>query len=115
MKRTHLSIKIRRLVEEKFGMKCAFPGCRKPAVDLHHVKRFAIVQRHMAEEIVPLCKIHHELAHVGAIKNEDGRVINWSLILKKEENTPSGMVDKTVRRHRDKTVKKTRDRLGSIP
>lgn len=46
---------------------------------MHHTKRFAIKRRHLAEEIVPLCKIHHELAHAGLIKNEEGDPLNWEI------------------------------------
>lgn len=67
----HIPIKIQREIEWRFGFHCGFPGCKKPARDLHHTKRFALVKRHVEEEIVPLCKAHHELAHVGAIANEE--------------------------------------------
>ena len=30
-------------------------------------------------EIVPLCKIHHELAHAGLIENEEENPLNWEI------------------------------------
>lgn len=79
----HIPAKIRRAVQSKFafrqGVKCGFPKCRKPAEHLHHTKRFAIVKRHLAEEIVPLCKIHHELAHAGEIENEEATPLLWKI------------------------------------
>lgn len=79
----HIPAKIRRVVQAKFafrqGVRCGFPGCKKPAMDFHHTKRFALVKRHLAEEIVPLCKIHHELAHAGLIENEEGDPLNWEI------------------------------------
>ncbi|MCX6734734.1 MAG: hypothetical protein NTZ25_02365 [Candidatus Peregrinibacteria bacterium] len=33
----------------------------------------------MAAEIVPLCKIHHELAHAGLIENEEENPLAWRI------------------------------------
>lgn len=71
--------KIKNIILEKFRGRCAFIGCKWPAVALHHTKRFAIVKRHLPEEIVPLCKIHHELAHAGLIANEEAVIRWWKL------------------------------------
>lgn len=71
--------KIKNIILEKFRGRCAFIDCKWPAVALHHTKRFAIVKRHLPEEIVPLCKIHHELAHAGLIANEEASFQKWKL------------------------------------
>lgn len=68
--------KIQDIILKKFGGHCAFSNCKWPSVALHHVKRFAIVKRHLPEEIVPLCKIHHELAHAELIENEE----SWTMM-----------------------------------
>jgi hypothetical protein len=96
----HISIKIQREVEWKFRLHCGFPGCKKPARDLHHTKRFSIVKRHSADEIAPLCKIHHELAHTGLIGNEDGALSTWYLKEESENIGPVAEVDEVVRRKR---------------
>lgn len=70
---------IKNIVLEKFRGKCGFPNCKWPAVALHHTKRFSIVKRHHPEEIVPLCKTHHELAHAGLIANEEVSFQKWEL------------------------------------
>lgn len=101
----HISIKIQREVEWKFRLHCGFPGCKKPAMDLHHTKRFSITKRHSADEIVPLCKIHHELAHDGAIGNEEllpkygnRRGQAWRLNLEGDEDNERAMVDEKVQK-----------------
>lgn len=99
----HVPIKIQREIEWRFGRHCGFPGCKKPARDLHHTKRFALVQRHAEEEIVPLCKIHHELAHEGAIENEEllpnsSRDEGWRLCLGNRRGGAVEEIDKIVQR-----------------
>lgn len=75
----YIPINIKRRIEEKHGRKCAFPKCNKPAVALHHTRRFAYSKNHDPEKIVPLCKKHHELAHYGEIKNEGEIAEKWQL------------------------------------
>lgn len=102
----HVSIKTQREVEWRFDRHCGFPGCRKPARDMHHTKRFAIVQRHLADEIVPLCKIHHELAHAGLIKGEEMDTKGWELGVEIKRNVAVKKVDEIVRNKRKEAVKK---------
>lgn len=71
--------KIRIEIDKKHGRRCAFPGCKWPAVNLHHVKRFAYVRLHDANSILPLCKLHHEFAHLGLIKNEPLAPEQWKI------------------------------------
>lgn len=100
----HIPEKIRRSVRKNFafrsGVKCGFPKCRKPAKNLHHTKRFALVKRHLEEEIVPLCKIHHELAHAGLIGNEGYSFSAWYLKEEGENIGPVARVDEVVRKKR---------------
>lgn len=92
--------KIKNIISEKFHGKCAFPNCKWPATNLHHTKRFSIVKRHLTEEIVPLCKIHHELAHAGLIKNEEDAPDKWELKNSGEIGTTKAKIDKIVRAKR---------------
>lgn len=98
----HISIKIRRELEWEFGQGCGFPGCKKPAMDLHHAKRFAIVNRHSEEEIVPLCKTHHELAHAGLIRGEESKVEGWEMDIEEKKNHAVARVDEKVMRERNR-------------
>ncbi len=68
-------------IREQMSKMCKFPGCYKPAVALHHTKRFAIFRSHKLEEIVPLCKFHHELVHAGLLSNEEEIIQKWNFLL----------------------------------
>jgi hypothetical protein len=54
---------IQELLHEKYGGKCAFNGCTKPAEQIHHKVPFGLQSLHDPAFMVPLCKEHHRLAH----------------------------------------------------
>jgi hypothetical protein len=56
-KKRHISTKIRRELEGE----CSYPGCNKPAQEIHHKKPWAKYKSH--DELESLCKPHHELRH----------------------------------------------------
>lgn len=101
----YVSIKIQREVERKYRQHCGFPGCRRPASELHHVKRFSIAKRHNVEEIVPLCKIHHELAHAGLIKNEILTVEDWKLDITEKKEQKIAEIDSLVVRQKLRSLR----------
>jgi hypothetical protein len=51
----------RREVLAKTNGKCSIPNCNRPAEEIHHPKPWAKHKSH--DELEPLCKPHHELAH----------------------------------------------------
>ncbi len=57
--------------------RCGYPGCNKPHSDFHHVQPFSRTFSH--QNIVPLCKEHHEFMHNGLVTekwnfNLDGKI-----------------------------------------
>lgn len=92
--------KIKNIILKKFRGRCGFPNCKWPAVALHHIKRFAIVKRHLPEEIVPLCKTHHELAHAGLIANEEWSIQKWKLQNFEKNYGTKTKIDRLVRAKR---------------
>jgi hypothetical protein len=48
--------------------KCAYPNCQKPYDHLHHQAPYSVSKSH--DSVIPLCKIHHELAHSGVISRD---------------------------------------------
>ena len=56
-KKRHLTTAKRRELEGK----CSIDACKKPATEIHHKKPWAKYRSH--DELEPLCKDHHELAH----------------------------------------------------
>ena len=73
----HIPVETKQKIYEKYGDKCAFPGCNKPKEFLHHTERFAISKSH--NKIIPLCKVHHHIAHSGLIQNEQSSPTNWKI------------------------------------
>ena len=71
--------RIKRAIYQKTNGKCAYPHCTKPIENYHHTTPFSFNLSH--ENIVGLCKIHHELCHNGVIKNELKDPENWQLDL----------------------------------
>lgn len=67
----------KRPILEKFNYRCAYPNCKNPYDVIHHRDRFSLSQSH--DSIIPLCKIHHEFAHNGLIKNEKLNPEKWEL------------------------------------
>ncbi|MFC1600197.1 HNH endonuclease signature motif containing protein [Patescibacteria group bacterium] len=61
-KKRHLATKTRHELEGK----CSYPGCNKPAAEIHHKKPWAKYRSH--DELERLCKPHHELAHQSESK-----------------------------------------------
>ena len=56
---------------------CVYPKCNKPYEVIHHRTAFSFDRRH--ENVIPLCKTHHEFAHNGLIAHELELPKNWKL------------------------------------
>lgn len=59
----YIPVAIKKIIHQEFGCKCAIPGCKSQARQLHHTARFAISQSHNPHYLAPLCPGHHTLAH----------------------------------------------------
>jgi hypothetical protein len=101
----HIPEKIKRLVLYKSNNQCAFPECKNPYEILHHTDRFALSKFHNPDKIVPLCKCHEQLAHLGLIENEELQPEYWRVRQKPEINDLKYMIDKRVLEHRLKALK----------
>ncbi|MFA5829689.1 MAG: hypothetical protein WC843_04295 [Candidatus Gracilibacteria bacterium] len=105
----YISIETQRQLKVEYNEMCGYPGCNKPAENKHHTKRFSLEHDH--KNIVPVCKIHHQLAHHGLIKNEEMKPIdaqtgvqNWKLQLRADERAPKFKVDQMVSWFRKKSM-----------
>ncbi len=96
----HIPTHIRRHVLQKTGNLCAFPGCTKPYKILHHTQRFGLEKVHDPNRLVPLCKAHERLAHLGLIENEEGPPETWKIRRKPDQNHPKILVDQLVQKYR---------------
>ena len=57
----YIPAKIRHDLNKKYNGHCAYRGCNNPAEHIHHKNRFALKHNH--ENVVPLCRAHHDLIH----------------------------------------------------
>lgn len=60
----YVSVKVKAILREEHGTKCSIPGCCKPAVENHHSQRLALAGIHDPRYMAPMCKEHHQLAHM---------------------------------------------------
>lgn len=61
---SYVPVAIRRLLQKEHGKKCSIPNCKKPSQEIHHTRRFSLVRSHDPHYLAPLCKEHHQLAHL---------------------------------------------------
>ncbi|MBT6068125.1 hypothetical protein HOG48_00035 [Candidatus Peregrinibacteria bacterium] len=62
-KNRYIPVKVKTILREEHGTKCAIPGCKKPSEHIHHTARFALTGSSNPYFLAPLCKEHHEIAH----------------------------------------------------
>lgn len=60
----YISVKVLSVLKEEYGTKCSIPHCKKPAQGNHHSQRLALVGIHDPRYIAPMCKEHHQIAHM---------------------------------------------------
>ncbi|MCX6735185.1 MAG: hypothetical protein NTZ25_04755 [Candidatus Peregrinibacteria bacterium] len=95
--------KIEKYAIAKTNSTCAFPSCTKPYEILHHTDRFAQYHTHDPDRIIPLCKAHENLAHLGLIENENQPPENWRLRAQPDYDDPKYEVDRIVGRFRQQS------------
>lgn len=59
-----IPIKVKEILKEEFGTKCIAANCTRDVENIHHTGRFSITQSHNPYFLAPLCKRHHDIAHV---------------------------------------------------
>ncbi len=61
----HIPAMVRAVLKEEYGKKCAIRTCIRPSEELHHTQRFSVSHSHDPNYLAPLCKEHHQLAHLA--------------------------------------------------
>ena len=54
---------MRRAARERDKCRCRFPGCESRRVDLHHIQYWSSGGRTKLDNLVSLCRYHHQLVH----------------------------------------------------
>jgi hypothetical protein len=72
----YIPAKVKHLLKQEYGSKCAKPGCINTAVNIHHKLRFALNPIHDPLFMLQLCKPHHEIVHTVDVKVVEKR-LEW--------------------------------------
>lgn len=64
----YIPVRVKRVLMEEHGTKCAKFGCNKPSDEIHHTARYGVTRSHDPHLLAPLCREHHELAHLLDVK-----------------------------------------------
>jgi hypothetical protein len=67
----YIPVRVKAILKEEFGQKCSIPNCPKLARNIHHSQRFALAHRHDPRYMAPLCREHHQLAHIVDLRYEE--------------------------------------------
>ena len=54
---------LRRAARERDHCRCRFPGCESRRIDLHHIQYWSHGGRTELDNLISLCKYHHQLVH----------------------------------------------------
>lgn len=64
----YIPARVKAVLQQEFGTKCAQEKCPNKATNIHHTRRFALNSSHNPLYLAPLCKSHHEIAHAVDVK-----------------------------------------------
>lgn len=92
----HIPADAKKMVEALHGKTCAFRGCKKAAVTLHHTRRFALNPSHDPHYIVPLCKAHNQYVHAGLVQDENVTPLTWKSRALPDSKDPKFQIDQKV-------------------
>ncbi|MBI5152508.1 hypothetical protein HZA39_03165 [Candidatus Peregrinibacteria bacterium] len=103
----YVPVAIERHALAKTNNTCAFPGCNRPYEILHHTARFSLTHEHNPDALVPLCKAHEQLAHLGLIENEESAPSEWRVRTLRDsayEKSEKFKIDQKVLKYRANTA-----------
>ncbi|MEK7540577.1 MAG: hypothetical protein AAB558_05010 [Patescibacteria group bacterium] len=60
--------KVKTILKQEYGDKCAQETCTNKAANIHHTRRFGLNPSHNPLFLAPLCTQHHEIAHAVDVK-----------------------------------------------
>ena len=101
-KKTTITRPVPSAQKREAGDRCTYPGCNRPADEIHHPTRFSETKNH--DDLRPLCSDHHEFAHNNLIPNEHEQ--KWRINIAGENKKPSyeGYADHFYQRYRKQAL-----------
>lgn len=98
--RRTIPLNIKKYVLKRCNGKCEFPNCQQKYTNLHHTNRYGSQKTHDPDQIIALCKAHHDLAHRGLIDNEEQAPQKWQIRKEANINNLNWFIDEQVQVHR---------------
>ncbi|MEK7539672.1 MAG: hypothetical protein AAB558_00300 [Patescibacteria group bacterium] len=69
----YIPAKVRNLLKQEYGEKCAHEYCVNKSTNTHHTRRFGLHPSHNPLFLAPLCQQHHEIAHSLDVRVQEHR------------------------------------------
>lgn len=69
----YIPVKVKKMLKQEYGEKCAQDHCTNKATNIHHTRRFGLNPSHNPLFLAPLCQQHHEIAHSLDVKVQEKR------------------------------------------
>ena len=69
----YIPTRVRSILKQEYGAKCAKNGCHKPSQNIHHMRRWALDGSHDPNFMAPLCREHHQIAHAIDVRVQEMR------------------------------------------
>lgn len=75
----YIPAKIKSIIKQTYGTKCAISNCHNPSQEVHHTARYSLLKQtspyavHNPNFLAPLCKQHHQIAHSIDVKYQECR------------------------------------------
>jgi hypothetical protein len=85
-KRTKIPPKMKTVLIEESGNKCANPGCNNYRVHIHHIKEWAVYRTHDSEHLIAVCPSCHDEIHYGKLTISDETIYDWKAIKRESVN-----------------------------
>lgn len=70
----YIPVKVKQVLTQEYGSKCAQENCSNKSINVHHTRRFGLNSSHNPLYLAPLCKLHHEIAHSIDVRVQVGGV-----------------------------------------
>ncbi|MEU5887686.1 HNH endonuclease signature motif containing protein [Streptomyces sp. NPDC047461] len=82
--RPAVPVRIKRLLIEQVGGKCANPGCQNRALELHHIMEWAAYHTHDESHMIAVCPSCHDAVDRGSLTITDEELYAWKGIKREQ-------------------------------
>ncbi len=72
----YIPARVINIIKQEHGKKCSKTGCNKPSREIHHARRYSLDQSHDPNFMAPLCREHHQIAHMIDVRVQECRGVH---------------------------------------